>query len=43
MANRTPIIALGVAVIAAGIWGGKKYLYSRDHVDDRQRAGRRHG
>ncbi len=32
MANRTPLIALGVVIIAAGYWGGKNYLYSRDHV-----------
>jgi membrane fusion protein (multidrug efflux system) len=32
MANRIPLIALGVVVIVAGYWGGKTYLYSRDHV-----------
>lgn len=32
MAIRTPIIVLGVVVIGAGYWGGKTYLYSRDHV-----------
>jgi len=32
MANKTPIIALGIVVIAAGYWGGKTWLYSRDHV-----------
>ena len=42
MANRVPIIAVGIAVIAAGVWGGKKYLYSRDHVttDNAQVDGR---
>lgn len=42
MANRLPIIAVGVAVIAGGIWGGKKYLYSRNHVttDNAQVDGR---
>ena len=42
MANRVPIILVGVAVIAAGIWGGKQYLYSRNHVttDNAQVDGR---
>ncbi|HEY4102155.1 MAG TPA: HlyD family secretion protein [Gemmatimonadales bacterium] len=31
-ANKTPFIIVGVLVIAAGVWGGKKYLYSRNHV-----------
>jgi membrane fusion protein (multidrug efflux system) len=42
MANRTPFIIVGIAVIAGGIWGGKKYLYSRHHVttDNAQIDGR---
>jgi len=32
MAVKAPVIVLGIAVIAASIWGSKKYLYSRDHV-----------
>ena len=32
MANRTPIIVLGIVVLGAGYWGGKTWLYSRDHV-----------
>lgn len=32
MAIRTPVIVLGAVVIGAGYWGGKNYLYSRDHV-----------
>ena len=32
MAVKTPVIVLAVAVVGASIWGGKKYLYSRDHV-----------
>ncbi|HEY4320166.1 MAG TPA: HlyD family secretion protein [Gemmatimonadales bacterium] len=32
MANRTPIIVVSIAVVAGAIWGGKKYLYSRNHV-----------
>lgn len=42
MATRAPIIAVGIAVIAAAVWGGKKYLYSRNHVttDNAQVDGR---
>ncbi|MGH7592237.1 MAG: biotin/lipoyl-binding protein, partial [Gemmatimonadales bacterium] len=42
MANRTPIIVVGIAVVAAAVWGGKLYLYSRDHVttDNAQVDGR---
>jgi membrane fusion protein (multidrug efflux system) len=32
MASKTPFIVVGIAVIGAAVWGGKKYLYSRDHV-----------
>jgi membrane fusion protein (multidrug efflux system) len=32
MAIKTPVVVLAVVVIAGSIWGGKKYLYSRDHV-----------
>jgi membrane fusion protein (multidrug efflux system) len=32
MANKIPLVVLGVVVIAAGYWGGKTYLYSRGHV-----------
>ena len=32
MAVKTPVIVLAVVVIGASVWGGKKYLYSRDHV-----------
>ena len=32
MAVKTPVLVLGVVVIAAAVWGGKNYLYSRDHV-----------
>ena len=32
MAIRTPFVVLGVVVVAAGYWGGKTYLYSRNHV-----------
>ena len=32
MAVKTPVIVLGVDVLGAAYWGGKNYLYSRDHV-----------
>ena len=32
MANRTPILALGIVVIGVGYWGGTSWLYSRNHV-----------
>ena len=32
MAIKTPVVVLGIVVIGASVWGGKKYLYSRDHV-----------
>lgn len=32
MAIKTPFIVLGVVVIGASVWGGKTYLYSRNHV-----------
>lgn len=42
MPSRTPIIAVGIAVVAAAVWGTKTYLYSRDHVttDNAQVDGR---
>ena len=32
MAVKTPVVVLALVVIGASVWGGKKYLYSRDHV-----------
>ena len=32
MASKTPILIVTVAVIGASVWGGKSWLYSRDHV-----------
>jgi membrane fusion protein (multidrug efflux system) len=32
MVVKTPFIVLGVVVIGASVWGGKTYLYSRNHV-----------
>lgn len=42
MASKTPILVVGVVALGAAVWGGKKYLYSKDHVvtDNAQVDGR---
>ncbi len=32
MPNRTPIIVVSVVALGVAFWGGRKYLYARDHV-----------
>jgi membrane fusion protein (multidrug efflux system) len=42
MANRTPLIVLGIVALGSAAWGGKQLLYSRSHVvtDNAQVDGR---
>src|SRR5262249_26240311 len=39
---KIPIVVVSVAAVAGAVWGGKQYLYSRDHVvtDNAQVDGR---